>query len=425
MAVLTADRNTDQKDVTLKSYPLATDIAYHGGMAVINSAGYAAPASDTAGNSRVIGVFDENVDNSGGSAGDKNVRVRSGRAFSLVGVALAQTDLGKTMYVVDDQTFDADPQAAAIVAGTLVEFISATSGYVYISGPESGSGGDVFVQEISMRVRNETGGAFEAGDLVTAQAYDQTEDRFTVVLADRDSQGLAAQELWVMREALANATNGTAYKTYRETAQDTSGGTEGDPVYLSATAGDWTRTDATDADPNGVARVIGYIAVVHASTGEVEINLQGGGIHQYGTNEIQNTAITTAKLAAANAYTSTSPTGAGIGYATGAGGAVTQATNRTTGVTLNTLTGTITTNNASLAAEASADFIVTNSTVAIGDVVILSIQSGENSGGTLVGVQDVTAGTFAIRVHNGNAASGTAETGAILINFAVIKAVSA
>ncbi len=32
-AVLTADRNTDQRDMTLKSYPLAVDIAFHGGMA--------------------------------------------------------------------------------------------------------------------------------------------------------------------------------------------------------------------------------------------------------------------------------------------------------------------------------------------------------------------------------------------------------
>jgi hypothetical protein len=123
--------------------------------------------------------------------------------------------------------------------------------------------------------------------------------------------------------------------------------------------------------------------------------------------------------------TSASPTGAGIGYATGAGGAVTQATNRTTGVTLNKLSGTITTNTASLAAEASADFVVTNSTVAIGDTIVLSIQSGSNSGGTMVSVITVAAGSFTIRVHNGNVAAGTAETGAILINFAVIKAVSA
>jgi len=113
-----------------------------------------------------------------------------------------------------------------------------------------------------------------------------------------------------------------------------------------------------------------------------------------------------------------------LGYGTGAGSSVTQTTNRSTGVTINALSGTITTDTTSLAAEGSADFIVTNSKVEIGDVVVLSIQSGENSGGTILSVQDVADGSFTIRVHNGNVAAGTAETGAILINFAVIKAVS-
>ena len=111
----------------------------------------------------------------------------------------------------------------------------------------------------------------------------------------------------------------------------------------------------------------------------------------------------------------------GVGYLAGSGAAVTQATNRTTGVTINAPTGTITTNNASLAAEASADFVVTNSFVAVGDCVVLSMRSGSNGGGTLLNVVGVTNGTFTIRVHNGNVAAGGAETGAILINFAIIK----
>lgn len=115
----------------------------------------------------------------------------------------------------------------------------------------------------------------------------------------------------------------------------------------------------------------------------------------------------------------------GIGYATGAGGAVTQATSRTTGVTINTVTGTITTNTASLAAEAAASFVVTNSSVAIGDVVVVSQQSGAVGVLTTVEVIATAAGSFTIAVMNGNPAAGTAETGAIIINFAVIKAVSA
>ena len=107
------------------------------------------------------------------------------------------------------------------------------------------------------------------------------------------------------------------------------------------------------------------------------------------------------------------------------GGTVTQITNRATGVTLSKPCGQITTHNASLAAEGTADFVVTNTLVAATDVVVVSIKSGSNGGGTIVSVAAVAAGSFTIRVHNGNVAAGTAETGAIVINFAIIKAVAA
>lgn len=115
----------------------------------------------------------------------------------------------------------------------------------------------------------------------------------------------------------------------------------------------------------------------------------------------------------------------GIGYATGAGSSVTQITSRTTGVTVTGVSGTITTDTSSLAAEGTAKFTVTNTSVAIGDIVIVSQQSGSDSGGTIVSVTTVAAGSFQVSVYNGNVAAGTAETGAIIINFAVIKAVSA
>lgn len=112
-----------------------------------------------------------------------------------------------------------------------------------------------------------------------------------------------------------------------------------------------------------------------------------------------------------------------FGYATGAGagGAVTQITNRATGVTLNTLSGQITTINTSLAAEASAVFTVTNSKVAATDVIVLNIASGTVALNTDVLVSAVAAGSFAITVVNNNVAAGTAETGAIVINFVVLR----
>lgn len=116
--------------------------------------------------------------------------------------------------------------------------------------------------------------------------------------------------------------------------------------------------------------------------------------------------------------------GPGLGYTKG-GAAVTQITTRATAVTCSALSGQITTDTTSLAAEVSANFTVTNTAVEIGDVVTVSIQSGSNGGNTAVSVVTTAAGSFVIKVANHNAAGGTAETGAIIINFAVIKAVAA
>lgn len=100
---------------------------------------------------------------------------------------------------------------------------------------------------------------------------------------------------------------------------------------------------------------------------------------------------------------------------------VTQATNRTTGVTINASSGQITTNNASLAVETAVSFTVTNSFVAANDLILLNQKSGSNSGDTDIYVGSVSAGSFTIITANNNVAAGTAETGAIVISFAVIK----
>ena len=126
-------------------------------------------------------------------------------------------------------------------------------------------------------------------------------------------------------------------------------------------------------------------------------------------------------LAVVGSVLTSGPT-SGIGYSTGAGGAVTQATSKSTGVTLSKVTGTITTHAETLAAAAEVTFIVTNTNVAITDVIVLSIQSGGTSGEYTANVTDVGAGVFDITLANLSASSAS---DAVLINFAVIKAVVA
>lgn len=117
---------------------------------------------------------------------------------------------------------------------------------------------------------------------------------------------------------------------------------------------------------------------------------------------------------------STSPT-AGIGYATGAGGTVTQATSKATGATLSRVSGAITMNAASLAAGAIVSFVLTNTAVAAGDVLVLNHISGGTVGSYTLNAQ-CAAGSATINVRN-NTAGALAE--AIVIEFALIRAANA
>ena len=113
----------------------------------------------------------------------------------------------------------------------------------------------------------------------------------------------------------------------------------------------------------------------------------------------------------------------GIGYNAGAGGAVTQATSKSTAVTLNKVCGQITTHAASLAAGASVSFTVSNSQVAATDVVNLVLASGNAAAGSYAcQVDKVGAGSFVVSVKN---ASAGALAEALTFNFAIAKAVAA
>ena len=119
--------------------------------------------------------------------------------------------------------------------------------------------------------------------------------------------------------------------------------------------------------------------------------------------------------------TGTSTTG-GIGYAAGAGGAVTQATSKSTAVTLNRLTGQVTMNNASLAAAAEVSFTVNNTLVGANDVVVVNHSSAGTAGSYLLSIGAVAAGSFSVTVSNASAGS---LSEAIVIGFAVIKGANA
>lgn len=108
----------------------------------------------------------------------------------------------------------------------------------------------------------------------------------------------------------------------------------------------------------------------------------------------------------------------GVGYTTGAGSSVTQTTSRTTGVTVNTVSGAITLVSAA-GSTAYQTFTVTNIAVAATDVVIVNQKSGTDKYITMV--TNVSGASFQITF----ATTGGTTTEQPVFNFAVIKAVAA
>jgi hypothetical protein len=137
-------------------------------------------------------------------------------------------------------------------------------------------------------------------------------------------------------------------------------------------------------------------------------------------DENGNTGIATTtplhKLHVVGGIRSTTATD-GIGYATGAGGTVTQLTSRTTPVTIDKVCGSITMFSVA-GSTTAATFTVNNSAVEINDTVIINQRSGTNLYDLLVTA--VAAGSFNITFRT----TGGTATDAPVINFSVIKAVT-
>jgi len=107
-----------------------------------------------------------------------------------------------------------------------------------------------------------------------------------------------------------------------------------------------------------------------------------------------------------------------IGYAASAQGTVTQATSKSTAVTLDKSAGRITMNNASLATATNATFTLNNALISANDTVILTISGGQATAGSYnVFANSLTAGSVSITLRN---ISGGTLSEAVVINYCII-----
>jgi len=115
-------------------------------------------------------------------------------------------------------------------------------------------------------------------------------------------------------------------------------------------------------------------------------------------------------------------TGAAEGIVHTNSGTVTQATDHTTGVTLNTTSGVIQLAAVALAAATNAEFTLTNSTIQADSVILLTIQDENttNNAQLTVATHTIAGGSCKISIHNPAATGGTSTT-ASKIHFLVIN----
>ncbi len=128
---LSASTEVPRKLADLKSYPVeeATTI-YKGSHVMLNTAGYAVAGADTDGY-RYVGIAYEKVDNSSGSDGDLWIRVYRQGVFKVTCDSITQLMVGRMMFVTGSGSVD-ETSTYRIAAGRLVEYESATSGWIDI-----------------------------------------------------------------------------------------------------------------------------------------------------------------------------------------------------------------------------------------------------------------------------------------------------
>lgn len=137
MGALAANKDRDRKNAGgLQQFPVSDgEHVYEGAACCLDVDGYLVPASNVA--DRVfMGVAYEEGNNIstilGHADGFIKTRLYRKGVFKFASAALAQTDLGIKVYLTDDNTVDVSSTSDKVLAGVLVELISATEGWVEI-----------------------------------------------------------------------------------------------------------------------------------------------------------------------------------------------------------------------------------------------------------------------------------------------------
>jgi len=149
--------------------------------------------------------------------------------------------------------------------------------------------------------------------------------------------------------------------------------------------------------------------------GAIKLYTTLGGVNSLGLELGLNKDV---KISAGNAVV----VAADKGFMHMGSGVVSQATDHSTGVTLNTTSGVITLAAVTLAAATNAQFVFTNSTIKADSVIMLTMQDENttNNAQLTAALITVAAGSCSITIHN-PAASGSTSATASKVHFLIIN----
>ncbi|MEW5722883.1 MAG: hypothetical protein AB1896_07230 [Thermodesulfobacteriota bacterium] len=131
---LTADKKTEYREGVDLAVPVgAGEVLYNGALVCVGTDGYAVPGDDAA-NLQFEGVARSAADNAAGLDGAESVMVRRRGLFKMTFTsAIAQSDVGGHVYIVDDETVGlAADVTHAVYCGVIAEYIDSTHAWVDI-----------------------------------------------------------------------------------------------------------------------------------------------------------------------------------------------------------------------------------------------------------------------------------------------------
>jgi hypothetical protein len=105
LPALTQAYENYEKPGLVVSYKMSNTKIFKGAMVAVNTSGFVIPVAHGTASLKFIGIANETVDNSGGTAGDRSISITKGGSFvmkAISGYTPAQADIGKEVYANTD-----------------------------------------------------------------------------------------------------------------------------------------------------------------------------------------------------------------------------------------------------------------------------------------------------------------------------------